>query len=384
MRPEYVERKQTNCEKWDGMERLFSSNDLLPLWVADMDFKVPEAITKALHEYVEMGAYGYYKVPDSYYEAFIAWEKRHHGFTVEREWLRFSLGVVSGFNWGVQMLSEPGDSIMIQQPVYYPFARAIENNERHLVSADLVNHNGHYQVDLEAFEETIIREKVKLFILCSPHNPVGRVWTEAELKGMIALCRKHKVYVLADEIHQDLVMPTYHHTSAFLAEDYREGMILLTAPSKTFNLAAGQNSIIIIKDEELRARWDAFVLSIAIGSGNAFGYIAAEAGYREGDEWLQGVKEQIQENYDYLKVELSLHLPKAVLAPLEGTYLAWLDLGAYLEGKNVTEVMEEQCKLAVDYGNWFAPVGYEKFIRLNLATSLDNIKVATASLCERV
>lgn len=384
MRPEYVERKHTNCEKWDGMERLFSSNELMPLWVADMDFKVPEAITKALHEYVEMGAYGYYKVPDSYYEAFIAWEKRHHGFTVEREWLRFSPGVVSGFNWGVQMLSKPGDSILIQQPVYYPFARAIENNERRLVSADLVNHNGHYQVDLEAFEETIIKEDVKLFILCSPHNPVGRVWTEAELKGMIALCRKYKVYVLADEIHQDLVMSPHHHTSAFLAEDYQEGMILLTAPSKTFNLAAGQNSIIIIKDEELRARWDKFVLSIAIGSGNAFGYIAAEAGYREGDEWLQGVKEQIQENYNYLKDELSRHLPKAVLAPLEGTYLAWLDLGAYLEGKNVTEVIEGQCKLAVDYGNWFAPLGYENFIRLNLATSLDNIKTATASLIEHL
>ncbi len=384
MRPEYVERKDTNCEKWDGMKRMFTSEELLPLWVADMDFKVPPAVTKALQEYVEMGAFGYYKAPESYYQAFIDWEWRHHDFAVAREWLRFSPGVVSGFNWGVQILTLPGESVLIQQPVYYPFAKAVENNGRRLVSADLVNEGGNYRVDLEAFEEKIVSEEVKLFILCSPHNPVGRVWQMDELKGMIGICRKHHVYVLADEIHQDLVLPPHKHITAFLAEDYQEGMILLTAPSKTFNLASGQNSIIIIKDEELRRRWDEFVLTIAVGSGNGFGYVAAEAAYREGDEWLAGVIAQLEENYEYLKSGLAEHLPEAVLSPLEGTYLAWMDLGAYTKELKIVEVMEQKCKLAVDYGSWFAPDGYENYIRINLATCLDNIKKAVASLAENL
>ena len=201
----YRERKNTNCVKWDGLEGMYGKSDLLAMWVADMDFQVPECVTDALHEYVTGGVFGYYQIPDGYYQAFIDWEKEYHQYEVKKEWIRFSPGVVAAFYWIVQFMTKPHDAVLVNTPVYYPFMNAVKDGERTLVVSKLVCDNGEYRVDFEDFERKIVEEQVKLFILCSPHNPVGRVWKEEELRRMLEICRKHQVYVISDEIHHDLV-----------------------------------------------------------------------------------------------------------------------------------------------------------------------------------
>ena len=209
---EYVERKGTASNKWDGLTETFGADGLLPLWVADMDFRVDSHITDALADYMKTGIYGYYKIPDSYYDSFIEWEKTEHGFNVEREWIRYSPGVVCGFNFALQVLTEPGDSVIIQQPVYYPFSSLIRHNGRKVVSSDLVRDaEGHYSMDYDDFEQKVIRHDVKLFILCNPHNPVGRVWTKEELQRIGRICAAHGVIVFSDEIHFDFVWEGEHN-----------------------------------------------------------------------------------------------------------------------------------------------------------------------------
>lgn len=378
----YVDRRNTNCAKWDGLERMFGREDLLAMWVADMDFQVPECVKEALHRYVDQGVFGYYDAPDSYYEAFIDWEERHYGFKVEREWIRFSPGVVSAFNWIIQFMTEPGDAIIVTTPVYYPFLNAVRNNDRKLIMCDLVNTEGRYTMDYAAFEREIIENQVKLFILCSPHNPVGRVWSREELQKVLEICRKHDVFVISDEIHQDLTYEGHKNIPAYMVGDYQDMLISLTAPSKTFNLAGAQNSIILIADEKLRKKWDLFVKQIQVNEGNTFGYLAAEAAYRDGEAWYEAVKSQIIGNYHELQEMLSAQLPEAVISPLEGTYLAWVDLRACAEPDQVKKKVIDECRLGVDFGDWFGGKRFDGFIRLNLATSAENVRAAAKVLAE--
>lgn len=378
----YVDRRNTNCGKWDSLKEKFGATDLLAMWVADMDFQVPESVREALHKYVDMGAFGYYKVPDSYYEAFINWEEKHHGLKVEKEWIRFSPGVVAAFNWIVQFMTKPEDAIIVMTPVYYPFFGAVENNGRKLVTSELINTNGEYTIDFADFEQKIVDNDVKLFIMCSPHNPVGRVWKREELERIFNICNKHDVFVIADEIHQDLIYEDIHNIPTYTVSDRWDKMIAITAPSKTFNLAGGQNSIVMIADEELRAKWDKHVASMRTESGNAFGYIAAEAAYAGGEEWWISVRERIYGNYLYLKETLEEQLPNAVVSPLEGTYLAWVDLRKCAEASEVEKIVLEKCKLAVDFGDWFGGEKFAGFIRVNLATSLENVEIAAKALVE--
>lgn len=380
----YVDRKNTNCNKWDGQTGMFGEEGLHAMWVADMDFRVAQCVVDALEEYVQLGVYGYYKIPEEYYQAFIDWEKKRHGYEVEKEWIRFSPGVVAGFHWLVQMLTEPGDAVIVNTPVYYPFLNAVKNNHRTLICSDLINQNGRYTINYQDFEEKIVSEHVKLFILCSPHNPVGRVWKEEELKQLFEICRKHHVYIISDEIHQDLIFGENPHIPSLSIGDYQELIVTLTAPSKTFNLAGGQNSIVIIPDERLREKWDAYTQGNRVISGNAFGYVAAQAAYEKGEGWLEEVKKQIAENYEYLKAEFAEKLPQAVVTPLEGTYLCWVDLGAYLGASEMKEVVQKKCRLAVDFGDWFGGERFGTFIRLNLATSLENVKIAVEALVENL
>ena len=218
----YVDRVGTDCNKWDNMAERFGDNDLMALWVADMDFMVPECVRKAAREYADFGIYGYYKVPDAYYQNFIDWEEKYHHCHIEKQWLRFSPGVVSPINWYVNMKTQPGDGVIVLTPVYYPFLDAIRDNGRQLISCDLVRKDKVYHIDYADFEKKIVDNKVKLFILSSPHNPVGRVWKKEELEQLLAICRKHQVFVVADEIHHDLIMPGYEHTEILNIPGYTD------------------------------------------------------------------------------------------------------------------------------------------------------------------
>lgn len=380
----YVNRKNTDCEKWDGLKDMYGQQELLAMWVADMDFQVPEAVTKALSDYANTGVFGYYRTPDSYYNAFIRWEKKVHNFHIQKEWIRFSPGVVSGFYWIVQYMTRPGDAVIVTTPVYYPFLNAVKDNGCQLVTSRLVNTDGTYTIDYADFEKKIVEHQVKVFILCSPHNPVGRVWTKAELIQLFEICRRHKVFVISDEIHHDLVYEGHEHIPSLSVGDYDDMMIMLTSPSKTFNLAACQNSIIVIPNEELRRQWDDFTNRLRVTDGNAFGYIAAEAAYTGGYEWYEEVKEVICDNYRYMKNAFHEKLPDAVVSPLEGTYLAWIDLRNYLKPEEVAEFMQNKCGLAFDYGDWFGGSDFAGFIRMNLATSRENVEIAVQRIVQNI
>ncbi len=379
----YVDRRNTDCSKWDAQSENFGEEGLHAMWVADMDFQVPSCVTDALSEYVKEGVFGYYTAPDSYYNAFINWEKEH-GYNVKREWIRFSPGVVSGFNWIVQMMTNPKDPVIVLTPVYYPFLYAVTNNDRTLITSDLINDHGTYSIDFEDFEQKIIDNHVKLFIFCSPHNPVGRVWKKEELDKLVAICKKHHVFIISDEIHHDLLAPGQKHIPIASIADYDDSLITVTAPSKTFNLAGCQNSIIIIPDEKLREKWDAFTTSIRVTNGNTFGYIAARAAYTGGRPWLNEVNEIVHNNYLYVKETFEKELPKLVVSPLEGTYLLWIDFGAYLSFDEMKDFMQKKCHLAFDYGDWFGGEKFGTHIRMNLATSKENVEKAVTTIIENL
>lgn len=373
-------RTGTGSLKWDALKKRFGSDDLLPLWVADMDFAAPACVEKALAEMVEFGVYGYYTPEPSFWQAFIDWEQNRHGYRVQREWLRFSPGVVPAIYWLIGALTQPGDACAILSPCYYPFMNAVKDQGRKLICTDLIGQDGVYSIDFAGFEQNIIRNGVKLFILCSPHNPVGRVWKKDELEKLLDICRRHGVQVISDEIHHDLIMPGFRHLPTATVAREEDKMITLTAPSKTFNLAGCQTAFAIIPDAELRARFDAYTRSICIPDASAFGCTAAEAVYREGTPWLEEVLSIIHTNYLTIKERLAQKLPEAVVSPLEGTYLLWVDLGAYIPEDEMVQVVQERCRLAVDFGNWFLEAGGDTHIRINLATTEENIKEALTRL----
>lgn len=376
----YKERKNTNSMKWDGCGGKFGAEELLPLWVADMDFEVPGCVKKALSEYVDLGVFGYYLPPESYKEAFIQWEEKYHGYSVKSEWMRFAPGVVPAFNWLLHILTQEKESVIIMPPVYYPFRDAIVNNNREVVENPLIRTETGYAMDCEDFERKIVENDVKAFIFCSPHNPVGRVWSEDEIRSVLDICKKHHVYVIADEIHQDITMKGYRQIASATLGDYDDILITLTAASKTFNLAGCQNSILVIPNENLRALYDGYLKKLRISGGNAFGYIAVQSAYEHGREWLDEVLEIIEGNYHYLRDTLCEALPEVWVSDLEGTYLMWIDLGHYIAPGEMERVIRDECALAVDYGSWFGGEEYAGFIRVNLATCRENIEVAAENI----
>lgn len=354
---EYVDRRGTGSEKWDGQEKTFGENGLLGMWVADMDFKTAPCVRQALARLVDEGVFGYNIPPEGYYTAFADWQWERHGYAVDRKWLRFTPGVVTGLNLLVQMLTEVQDAVIILSPVYYPFANAVRNNDRRLIECDLVNDGGAYSVDFEKFERDIVENDVRAFILCSPHNPVGRVWTSEELRRMLDICKAHDVKVIADEIHNDFVFEPYTHHCAATVGSYDDILVTLMAPSKTFNLAGCQNAFVIIPDEGLRQQFDALQKTLAMTNGSMFGYVAAEAAYRGGAAWFDELKQTVWENYTFARDALTGQLPQAVVSELQGTYLMWIDLGAYLAPAELEDFFQHRCRLAVDYGRWFGKSG---------------------------
>lgn len=379
----YRERRGTNSSKWNALHKKFSRDDLMGLWVADMDFAAAACIRDALRKHVDFGVFGYDITPESYYEAFIQWEQTYHGYTVQREWLRYAPGVVAAFNWFIQLLTKPGDGVLIQTPVYYPFMSAALDNGCRLVKSELINDHGIYTIDFADFEQKLAQEHIKVFLLCSPHNPVGRVWKREELERMLSLCRRYGVYVVADEIHHDFVYEGHQHIPAATVGAYDDMLVTLTAPSKTFNLAGLKNSIIIIPDEKLRKSYDDYTGRLHTSGGNSFGVIAAEAAYRGGRPWLESLLKTIRGNYDLLVSRLAAEKPDVIVSPLEGTYLAWVDLSHYLKPEEMESFVEGKCGMAVDYGSWFGG-NASCHIRLNLATRPENISYAADMLCRNL
>ena len=378
----FVERKNTNSLKWDGMSDKFMDSDLLPLWVADMDFKVPKEVQQALKERIDHGVFGYSIVNDSYYDAFINWQKRRHQITVERSWIRFSTGVVNSFNYLIQGFSKVNEAVIVLAPVYYPFFDAVKENQRQLVISQLVNQDGQYTIDYEDFEAKVVKEKVKLFLFCSPQNPVGRIWRKEELETLFAICEKHDVRIIADEIHQDFIQKGKTFVSALsVNEKYLNRLFVLTAPSKTFNLASLLHSHVVIPNRELRKAYDQFIKTISHNPVSLMGMIATEAAYTHGDEWLNNLNQVIDANFNLMVDLFEKNLPKAVVTNKEATYLAWIDLSRYVTREELTELLEKQAKVAIDYGEWFDKDS-GGFIRLNLATHPEIVKKATKSIIE--
>ncbi len=379
-----VERKGKGNLKWDTCKETFGYDDMLPLWIADMEIKSPAAAREAMAEAVEHGVFGYNTKGTAYFEAFAAWQKRHHGVEMKIENLRYATGVVGSLYVAVQTYTQPGDAVMFCAPVYYPFYDAVANSGRKFVTCELDNNNGYYTVDFEKFEKLIVENDVKEFILCSPHNPVSRVWSEEELDTMFSICRKHGVIVVSDEIHQDF---TYEKKfiSACMVKDgaYRDMLVILNSGSKTFNLAGLIHSHVVIFDEKLMAKYDAFIKSTGSPETNLMGMAGLGAAFRDGDEWQANVKEVILYNYKYLTETLPAEAPKVVVTPLEGTYLSWIDLRAYMPAEEVADFVWGTCRLGCDVGEWFS-VNAPGFFRMNLATDHKNVKEAVARLVKNL
>ncbi len=381
-------RANTNSLKWDVLDERYGNPDLIAMWVADMEFKVPEQVTAALTQRVAHGIYGYSYTPDSYYQAFMNWEQQRHGLTLQKDWIRFGSGVVNSLYALVNTYTQPGDGVLILTPVYYPFFNAVQDNHRQLVTSELHNDQGHYTIDFEDVEAKIKANEVRLFIQCSPHNPVGRIWTPEEETKLLALCEQYDVLVVSDEIHQDIEIDREQHpfVSALTVADGRfaDRVIVLNAPSKTFNLACLLNSHIIIPNETLRAKYDAKINRLSQTEVNVLGQTAGQAAYEHGAEWLDHILAIVRDNYHYLKAQLAEHAPKITVADLQGTYLTWLDLRAYVQPEATRQFIQDQCGLAVDYGEWFSAAD-QGFVRLNLATdpkyvhkAVDNIVTCIA------
>lgn len=377
----FMPRRHTDCVKWDGLQAKFGDDDLIAMWVADMDFRSPAAVNDALIHRVQHAVFGYSQEPDDYYQAFIQWQRLHHGYAIQRPWIRFTPGVVTGLYWLINAFTHPGDAVMVNTPVYYPFLQAIRECGRTLITSDLSNQQGYYTMNLEDMAEKIVANRVRLFILCSPHNPVGRVWQEQELAQLLALCERHNVLVISDELHQDLVLEGQHCPSANVEGGaFSQCLFTFSAASKTFNLAGLKNAFLIMESAQLRDTFDNYANRLAhTTNGCLLGYYAIAAAYRHGADWLQHILALIRSNYHYIDATLRQALPQIQISPLQGTYLMWIDLRAYCDDASLVQVIQHQGRLAVDYGSWFGEAG-RGFIRLNIATSPEYIHRAVDNI----
>lgn len=363
-----IERKNTNSLKYDFAEERGKPADVLPLWVADMDFRAPEPVLEALHRAVEHGIFGYSEVKLDYYDAVSAWFSRQFGWQTQPQWLIKTPGVVYALAMAVRALTEPGDAVLIQPPVYYPFFSVIRDNNRKLVENALHYQDGRYSIDFEDFEQKIVEQHVKLFILCSPHNPVGRVWTLEELQRIGKICRKHHVYVISDEIHCDFAFEEHPHRIFLAANpDLAEQTIVCTAPSKTFNLAGLQISNIWIPSKRIRTAFLKEIDRSGYSQLNSLGLVACQAAYVSGGEWLEQCRKYLRENLDYLRSFLAEHLPQIKLVEPDGTYFAWLDCsGLGLSQSRLNDLVVNHAKLWLDAGHIFGGNGGQ-FQRVVLA-----------------
>lgn len=363
-----IERRGTASLKYDFALRRGRPADVLPFWVADMDLPVADEITEALTARARHGIFGYTETAEEYFNAVSGWYAKNFGWQTKEEELTKTPGVVFALAMCVQAYTAPGESVLINQPVYYPFSEVIEDNGRRIVSVPLRSDGGRYRLDFEAIETAIVKNKVKLYLLCSPHNPVGRVWTKDELQTLGDICLRYGVVLVSDEIHSDFVWSGSKHTVfAALGEAYAQSSVICTAPSKTFNIAGLQVSNIFIKNKELRRRFRRAVNAAGYSQMNTMGLTACQAAYTSGANWLVQVRRYIYDNLLFTKKYLEEQLPQISTCIPEGTYLMWLDCrGLGMPAKEREQWLWHEAKLWLDSGGIFGPEG-ENFERINVA-----------------
>ncbi|MEN8701457.1 MalY/PatB family protein [Bacillus infantis] len=369
-----ISRYETASVKWELTKDVFGSSDVLPMWVADMDFEPPEEVQKAISKRASHEVFGYTFVPPSASEAVQQWQKDQSGWEIRKSWVLYSPGVVPSISLAVQAFTSPGDKIMLQSPVYTPFFEMIEKNGRLVVNSPLALVEQRYEIDFQLFEEEL-KKGIKLFLLCNPHNPGGRVWKKEELLKIGELCKKYGCLILSDEIHSDLVFSPHKHIPiASLSEEFRDITITCIAPSKTFNIAGLQSSAVIIPNEQLRDKFKSIQAQQGFFTLNIFGITALEAAYRHGRDWLDQLLTYLQANYEIARSFIERELPPVKVMDLEATYLMWLDCRELsLPDKDLNSRLIEKGKIALEPGTKYGPGG-EGFVRMNIACPRDTLE----------
>ncbi len=382
---EIVPREGTNCVKYDLREKYFKSPDVLPLWVADADFKTPDFIVDAIKERAGHEIYGYTFQAESYFTAIAGWMKRQHNWNVSRDWISFSPGVVAGITIAIQTFSKPGDGVVVQPPVYFPFFDCVKGTKRKIIENPLRLENNRYYFDLDDLKAKVDKN-TRLLLLCNPQNPGGTVRTSEELAELSEFCNERNILIISDEIHSDLVFNGHRHVPLATVSDAAEAnSIILMAPSKTFNVAGLASSVVIIPDKKKRVRYERELNVGHLGMGNLFGSVALEAAYTYGDDWLKQLMDYLWNNYLFLEEFFQRHLPRVKVMKPEATYLVWLDFSDY--GMNDSELIQfatEKAKVGLNNGGRFGRGG-DGWLRLNiacprsiLADALERLKEAFA------
>ena len=375
-----INRADTNCVKYDLRQQVFGKADVLPMWVADMDFETPDFVRNAVIERAEHPVYGYHFKDEPYFQSIAGWLKRRHQWEVPIEWMSYTPGVVCGFNMAVLAFTQPGDEIIIQPPVYPPFHHAVSSHGRKLVYNTLVDRGEGYEINFDQLAEQA--KTAKMLILCNPHNPVGRCWTRNELLLLGEICLKNNVLVISDEIHCDLVLPGYKHTPfATLGHQYAMNCITFHAASKTFNLAGLATSTAIIPNEYLRKTYVAYVEDMEAHLGNIFGKVATQTAMNQGDEWLAQLLDYVQGNIDYVADFLTTNLPKVRFHKPQATYMMWLDFNGYgLSEEELWYKMTQEANLGFNRGKDFGKEAGSGFFRINLACPRATVEEAMRRL----
>ncbi|WP_318677393.1 MalY/PatB family protein [Treponema sp.] len=377
-----TDRTHTNAIKYDLAKERGKPEDALSLWVADMDFPTAPCIQKALSEKALHGIYGYSRPDERYYSALKNWFKKRHNFEVENQWIVNTPGVVFAIAAAIKAFTKEGDGVLIQKPVYYPFFNTIKNLDRKVVNNPLVLENGHYEIDFEDFEKKIISENVKLFILCSPHNPGGRVWTKTELEKLWTICKKHNVLVISDEIHSDIIFGENKHTVfGTLSDEALENSIICTSPSKSFNLAGLQFSNIFVANDKLRKQLKKEIEKTGYDEPSLMGIVAATSAYSDGEQWFDAAKDYIWQNIQFAKKYIEENAPKIKAIIPEGSYLLWLDFSGFeFSDEEINVRILNKAKVWLDNGTMFGSEG-AKFQRINCATPRSILEEALKRIC---
>lgn len=377
---ELIDRRNTDCIKYDFAYERGKPKDVLPFWVADMDFKSPPEVIDALVKRCEHGIFGYTDPKDDYFDSVIDWFGKVHSLNLNREWIVATAGVVFAINCAIRAFTKEGDGVLVQKPVYYPFFKSVEKNRRKVVNNPLVNNNGRYEVDFEDFEKKIANENVKLFLLCSPHNPVGRVWKYDELNKMGEICKKHGVIVISDEIHCEFTFGKRHIPFWHAGESFDDFSVICTSPSKAFNQAALSHANILIKDNGTRRTFQNEIAVSGLSNTNAMGLAACKAAYDYGFEWLVQLNEYLKGNIDFTKDFIEKNMPHIKITDIEGTYLMWLDFRTLgLSSSALDKLITEKANLWLDGGTKFGQEG-EGFQRINIATPRSNLHIALENI----
>lgn len=365
---EIIDRRNTGSAKWDALEQRFGDSDLLPLWVADMDFRAPQPIVDALVARSKHGVYGYTTFLPPYFDSVISWFKRRYDWEIKKEWMVFTPGVIPAINWAIQGFTNPGDKVIVQPPVYYPFFGAIESNGRHALHNPLKFENNRYEMDFEDLKEKVKDPKARMLILCNPHNPVGRVWNKEELKSLGEICVENDILVVSDEIHSDLRYPGVKYTNfASISDDFANNSITCTSITKTFNLAGLKISNIFIPNAKIRQRFDNAAGASGKSMPNAFAAEALQAAYNHCEGWLDQLLEYLAGNLKFLKDFVRENIPEVKVVEPEGTYLVWMDFRKIEpDPTKLEKLILQDAKVALDEGYIFR-LGGDGFERINLA-----------------